>query len=377
MARERSTAVLVLCMVVILFFGSLKSGSSPIDPELVVSGRAELTASHGEATALSQPNDAVAANANDRPDGFMVLGMHRSGTSMLTGMLYMAAGYTFGGYLHKGGQNPKGFFERFDVVGQNEKWMTKQGMGWSGPVLHYDWEQGLKDHQSGTTDFKGGARFFKFIEDPTKSPWLQKDPRMCITLRTWRKILKKEPAIVFTYRHPFEVAQSLFRRGGNVHFTLGLQLWIAYNMRAIQGSRGMCIVRTKNAAIIADPLNEVQRVSDELTSKCRVPPAPHKVKQTVVDKFFDPNLQHHSAKEVLTTHSDGTCVVHDYESLSEAGTPAYEQERDMYLKAMKIYCDLESGRAYEDDYEWPDVDVEILPHRSIARHHIGPSSFRL
>lgn len=300
------------------------------------------------------------ANKVVQRDGFMVLGMHRSGTSMLTGLLYMAAGYTFGGHLHKGKDNPKGFFERFDVVGQNEKFMKQQGVTWHTDVLAFDWEQAVKDSESGAVELKGYARALKFFKDPKNVPWLQKDPRMCLALKVWLPSLEKEPAIVFTYRHPLEVASSLVKRNKRRTVTWGLELWIAYNMRAIQNSRGLCIVKTSNTAVLADPFNELQRISDELTSKCGVTAPKERVSQTEIDKFIDPNLQHHKAtttkhKEVLETYNDGTCVAYSFESDTIKDAPAYRKEREIYLKAMKIYCDLESGKAYEEDYEWPEL----------------------
>lgn len=298
----------------------------------------------------------------------MVLGMHRSGTSMLTGLLYMAAGYTFGGQLYKGGANPKGFFERFDVVGQNGEWMKNQNIFWNKNVLAYSWEKALADKESGEVEFKQGERALKFFNNPQEAPWLQKDPRMCLTLKTWLKsnLLKKEPAIVITYRHPLEVALSIEKRSRNLYFAKGFHLWMAYNMRAIQNSRGLCIVRTKNSAVLADPKKELQRISNELTTKCGLKrPRHEQVSQHEIDKFIDPNLQHHKAdknndRNVLETHNDGTCVVYEYESKKEKGTKKYRQERRLYLEAMKIYCDLESGKAYEEDYDWPDMSEAIV-----------------
>jgi hypothetical protein len=41
---------------------------------------------------------------------------------------------------------------------------------------------------------------------------LLKDPRLCLTLRSWLPLFRKLPAVVFTYRHPIEVCQSLVAR---------------------------------------------------------------------------------------------------------------------------------------------------------------------
>ena len=352
-ARERVPLIgFLLVTAIILCDQSLRSNRSN-----------RLSAENGLPIKLRPKAEAIEQSDN-KHDGFMVLGMHRSGTSMLTGLLYLAGGYTFGGSVYKGRENPKGFFERFDVVGQDTKWLKSQEIPWNGDVLRYDWEKALADHKSGKIPFDQGERAMRLLfKNPKATPWLQKDPRMCLVLKTWLAIMDKKPAILFTYRHPLESALSLQKRGGSkMHLLRSLKLWIAYNMRAIQNSKGLCIVRTTNTAVIANPLKELQRISDEMTSKCGVPLPPHPVSQEEINKFIDPTLQHHNAKsnnekEVIKTYNDGTCIAYDYESkYKDRYTPEQlEEEREIYLKAMKIYCDLESGKAYEDDYEWPDI----------------------
>merc|ERR1711935_1250906 len=203
--------------------------------------------------------------------------------------------------------------------------------------------QALKDKESGAVTFNEGNRGLPFLNDPNNAPWMQKDPRMCITLKTWLKLMNNEPAIVFTYRHPMEVALSINKRDDNIAVETGLRLWIVYNMRAIQNSRGLCIVKSSNDAILADPLNEVQRISDELTSKCAVPAPPNRIKQEEIDEFISPALQHNNKKanmenEVIKTYNDGKCLVHSYISKEEEGTHEFEREQRLYHKAMKIYC---------------------------------------
>lgn len=300
--------------------------------------------------------------AGKHRNGFVVLGMHRSGTSMMAGLLHKSAGYVAGGPLIGGAfDNEMGFFERIDVVLQNDEFMNKQHVWWNANVMAYDPDQANRDKESGVVTFKEGERALKFLNDPNNAPWLQKDPRMCITLPTWLKLMNNEPAVVFTYRHPLEVASSIHKREAGILVETGLRLWIVYNMRAIQNSRGLCMVRSSNERILKDPLNEVQRISDALTSECRVPAPPNRISQEEVDKFVNPKLQHNkkkssdSDKAIVEVHNGGDCVVRDYDSTVKQGTPEWNREHVLYKKAMKIYCDFQSGEAYEEDYEWPTL----------------------
>ena len=199
--------------------------------------------------------------------------------------------------------------------------------------------------------------------------------RMCITLRTWLPLLNSKPAIIFTYRHPLDVAISLAKRNEfqlarglkfakQQGFPLAhvLRLWIQYNKAALQNSADLCRVFSSNNAVLEDPLKEAKRIADELTNKCNVPPPPKMIDSKVVNSFVDTSLQHGKNqlktknaqnRSVLETHGD--CEVKEYDSVEVPGSPAQEREMDLYLKAMKIYCDFESGEAYKDTYDWPDV----------------------
>lgn len=303
------------------------------------------------------------ADDEKQRDGFVVLGMHRSGTSMLSGLLVSGMGYNVGKPLIGAAfDNEKGFFELLPAVLQSDEFMRKQHVWWASGVVNYDADKALKMKDSNELDFTEGEAALKFLNNPLSTPWLWKDPRLCITIKTWLPLLKTEPAIIFTYRHPLEVAMSLEKREDDFDLEHGLRIWIAYNMRAIQNMKGLCQVLSSNEAILANPLEEVQRIADELTTKCHVPPPPHKLTQQIVDSFIDPKLQHNKRQreaeltkhEILVTRED-ECEIRDYDSDYEAGSMHHERETKMYLKAMNVFCDLKSGEAFKEDYEWPSL----------------------
>lgn len=305
-------------------------------------------------------------------NGFIVLGMHRSGTSMLSGLLVNGLGYNVGGPLIGSAfDNEKGFFELISVVLQNDEFMNQQHVWWSTNVLNYKDNIALQDNENHKIKFKYGKQALNFFNDPNNVPYIQKDPRMCITLKTWLPLLDNEPAIVFTYRHPIEVAHSLMKREQGMTLEHSIRLWIIYNMRAIQNMKGLCIIYSSNEDIMSYPFNEVQRISNELTYKCNVPTPSQKLTQDIVDKFVDPNLQHNKNnnnnkedhndhdhntgnKKIIAKYNNDTCIVYEFDTISELGSRQYEIEEQMYLKAMEIFCNLKNGYAYKDEYVWPD-----------------------
>jgi hypothetical protein len=307
---------------------------------------------------VNSPKDTKTRN------GFIVLGMHRSGTSMLSGLLVTGMGYNVGEPLIGGAfDNEKGFFELIPVVLQNDEFLYSQQIDWSHDVYHYDYKKGLEranaNLENGHRYFKEGRKALQFLNNAQNTPWLQKDPRMCITLKTWLPLLNTEPAIVWTFRHPMEVSHSLMSREKSFTLDHSLRLWIVYNMRALQNSVGLCRVYTSNEEVLKNPMKEVQRVSDELTRQCQVPKPPNVLTTEQVNKFVDTTLQHNTKSKyndgpIIERHGTD-CDVHELVTTTERTNPKYDLERKLYRLAMKMYCDLKSGAAYKVEYIWPDL----------------------
>lgn len=320
------------------------------------------------------PNINNVFNNVKKRNGFIVLGMHRSGTSMLSGLLTIGYNYNVGGPLIGGKpDNIKGFFELLDVVLQNDAFMEIQNVWWSANVINYKAEVSIQDmKEENKLSFTNGEKALNFLNNANNIPYLLKDPRLCITLKTWLHLLNHEPAILFTYRHPLEVANSLKKRERNFSLDHGLRLWIVYNMRAIQNSYNLCVVYSSNESIFNNPYNELQRITNELTTKCGVPKPSEQLTQDIVDRFVDPNLLHNNQKQkeremlnnnendyydndkMVIANYDG-CIVYQLETTSLVGSVIYNREEDLYMKAMKMYCDFKNGKAYKDDYEWPEL----------------------
>ena len=280
------------------------------------------------------------------------------------------------------------------MVLQNDEFLEAQRAGWSSNnLVGFDPEKASEQKSQGKIKFKEGRKALKFFNKLKILPFLQKDPRMCITLPTWLNLLDDEPAIVFTYRHPLEVALSLksredemtkikLEKEGNKTLTAnkvnpdeimtiekGLLLWIIYNARALQHSRGLCRVFTSNEAVYDDPAKEVQRIKDELTTKCNVIPPPiNQIPIEVVNTFVDPKLQHNNkgketrkGKETKLKDYGNGCIALDFKSEYEDKSAYRRAEVQMYLMAMQVFCDMENGQAYEKDYKWPDLSQRQRP----------------
>jgi hypothetical protein len=67
--------------------------------------------------------------ADESPNGVVILGMHRSGTSVLAGIMNLT-GYSLGSGKLVGARdsNSKGYFESSAVARQNDEWIREQGI---------------------------------------------------------------------------------------------------------------------------------------------------------------------------------------------------------------------------------------------------------
>ncbi len=86
-----------------------------------------------------------------------------------------------------------------------------------------------------------------------------------------------------------------------------------------------------------------------------MPPPISVIPEMVIDSFIDPNLQH--SGKVLKDFS-AHCMAEEFQSDYDVGSPEFKAERKSYLMAMQIFCDMESGKAFEEGYLWH----ELLDH---------------
>jgi hypothetical protein len=93
-----------------------------------------------------------------------------------------------------------------------------------------------------------------------------------------------------------------------------------------------------------NPIGEMKRISKELV-KCGLPKRP--INAGAISSFFNKAFMHSTSSK---DHS--TCVIPKYQS--ELSDPkAKKAEEDLYAVAMKVYCDLQNGAAYKENYSWP------------------------
>ncbi len=165
-----------------------------------------------------------------------VLGMHRSGTSLLSQIL----GHKIGGFPDKligaNKDNPAGHWEPEEMVRINNLLLAHSNRFWADPKpLEKFWATNPK-----VVDLEETARTW-LLQQMEKNPVIVlKDPRLSLVLPFWHNLLADLSRIAYHFvgcRHPYEVALSLNTRD-NISIDHGLSLWNTYMLFAEKHTRG-------------------------------------------------------------------------------------------------------------------------------------------
>ena len=214
------------------------------------------------------PTETPQQNVGDvaRPDdnelfanGILVLGMHRSGTSAVAGMLRL-----MGAYLGNVDEllpahpqdNPGGYWERAELNAAHDDFLDRNG---------YSWNR-LAGFDPLAPEGDSGAALSSKINsliaqmDAGGLPWIAKDPRLCLLLPYWQMQLG-EAACVVVVRDPREIATSM-RSGPRGVFgsPYVIALWEKYLRTLLTSLNGRRAIFVAYAGLLENPLPESTRL---------------------------------------------------------------------------------------------------------------------
>jgi GT2 family glycosyltransferase len=173
----------------------------------------------------------------------LVVGMHRSGTSLL-GSLLDAMGLSSSGPLIPGDEhNPEGYYERADITAIQEELLRQLGRWWPSAEallpLPPSWLV------QPCTDKAHQALLHALAAEPSNVPLAIKDPRSSRLLPLWRRIaseLNRPLQLLLAVRDPQEVITSLVNRDGSstgMDVERAANLWWQHNREALLHSQGL------------------------------------------------------------------------------------------------------------------------------------------
>ncbi len=247
-----------------------------------------------------------------RPHQLIVLGMHRSGTSVVTGCL-AHLGLFVGEpdeLLSDNAANPTGYWERKDVLNLNQRLLQRH----------------LADaYQIGHLP----TGFARFIDEPDlgahardiiarldgQGAWVMKEPRCCLTLPFWAGFLWSAACCIVN-RHPLDVAASLWHRDG-LPLPYGVALWERYYVEALRNSHGMPRVIVNYQDLTKHPAPTLSRLlQDLLRIGFKLPPPNLSAADHVRGSLHhhqqgsarDPGLLNHQQSRLLAALEDGSAL---------------------------------------------------------------------
>ncbi|MEO8459414.1 MAG: glycosyltransferase [Dokdonella sp.] len=219
-------------------------------------------------------------DANTAAGQIVVLGMHRSGTSSVAGLLAVLGAWPGpAADLLRGPDNPKGHFEHGELHMACLRRLRSAGG---------DWKQLPSLAQPAVVDqFRREAGVVLDTLE-TQRPWFIKEPRLCLLAHELLPLLTR-PVFVHVTRDPREIGESLARRNG-ISRELAFALWERYTIDAFAASIGQARIIVGYAELLSDPLATANRLYNELTGfGVAGLTAPN---DAYVDRWVDPALQH-------------------------------------------------------------------------------------
>jgi O-antigen biosynthesis protein len=189
----------------------------------------------------------------------VVLGMHRSGTSALTGLLRLLGLWAGDAddFPPADDHNQAGYWEHRGVWSVDEAILRALGASWS-EIADLDLSRLGKALRTRLRE-----RAQEIVRDLDRhGSWVIKDPRLCLLFPFWREILE-HPRCVLIYREPLPVARSLAARDG-IPVPYGIALWEQYTREALASTRSLPRVLISHRELMDDPAAILLRLHDKL-----------------------------------------------------------------------------------------------------------------
>jgi hypothetical protein len=136
--------------------------------------------------------------------------------------------------VHQLGKNPMpaaadnrdGFYEDVTLVKISNEILQVSNSSWDVPAIASK-SHPQKNNLTESLIQTARKEVFQLRQD-VGEPWFIKDPRICLTVDEWKRILLLKTPLIFIVRNPHDVASSLMQRN-NLEPRRALALWYRYN----------------------------------------------------------------------------------------------------------------------------------------------------
>jgi hypothetical protein len=185
------------------------------------------------------------------------LGMHRSGTSVVSRILNLLGVYLG---MHQsisgtGEDNPKGYWEHHPLALLNDEILARFGGRWDEPpAFPPSWP-----HDPRLGDVREKARQLLTKDFAAEPVWGWKDPRTCLTIPFWQDLIGPLRYVICV-RNPGAVVASLGRRNG-ITLDRAERLWLTHVQSSLAHTSGQPRMFVFYEDIMSDWAQELRRLA--------------------------------------------------------------------------------------------------------------------
>ena len=219
-----------------------------------------------------------------------VLGMHRSGTSLLTRGLKSLGIYLGDDFVEVQPDNPTGYWEDRHLQDLNERVLKALGLKWESVAFLEDARWAEPEIEAIRMDAIEYIRA-NFLAHPL---WGFKDPRTLRLLPFWSPVIQRlgvKDAYVMVIRNPLSVAQSLIARQPDIFdAAMAHGLWLVHMVPYFSWVAQKPFIVTDYDLFMDDPRGQLERIGRAL----EIPPtdASSGEIEDFIGNFIDPELRH-------------------------------------------------------------------------------------
>lgn len=266
-----------------------------------------------------------------------VLGMHRSGTSLLTRVLSLMGADLPQTLIGASQNNPTGYWESRSLRDFNDRLLALTGSQWDDwRPLPEGWERSPK-----VAEFAEEAAALLDTEFGSSRLIVLKDPRMSRLMPFWSGVMDTAGLTmrpVLALRNPTEVAASLARRNGFAA-ELSQLLWLRYMLQAEQATRGTARVVTRYDDMMQNWAGAMDRITKGLDLVW--PRSPAQISAEVGD-LISPEHRHHTSDASLLDSPLVSAWLRDAYAIFDHWATARERKGD-YARLDAIHADLDAA----------------------------------
>lgn len=274
----------------------------------------------------------------------LVLGMHRSGTSALAGLLCQQG---FQAPLDSGdgdAHNPTGYWEPRQIRAVHNRLLEEAQSSWEDPLLPVlSWQP--QNLEAAVAELEQ-ALAADFPNTDPQAVALIKDPRQCRLLPLWATLFVQRPyevAVVLAVRQPEAVAASVVRRD-QLPPARALLLWLSHTLEAERATRQFPRLVLSYEQLLQEPAAALQRCQ-QLAGLPITTPSPE-----LLGEWIRPGLNRYQGSPEMEEHKGEAQTLLElantvYAALlePEAGQQRQLLDRAQAVVQLKLQALLEQG----------------------------------